>query len=77
MRALLLLAILASCTPSPIWKTAADRLGTHGRHLHLVDRDSQTYTFCRDEHDTPFGAARAYDGACVTLICDADGTACR
>ncbi|HEY1814375.1 MAG TPA: hypothetical protein VGG74_18615 [Kofleriaceae bacterium] len=77
MRALVLLAILASCAPPAIWQTAAGRLGASGRHLRLVDHDNLTYTFCRDEHITPFGAARAYDGACITLICDAGGSGCR
>jgi hypothetical protein len=81
MRVILLLAVAASCTPSPIWKTASDRLGANGRHLHLVDHsqvdDSQLYTFCRDERSSPWGAPRTYDAACVTLICDGDGTGCR
>jgi hypothetical protein len=57
---------------------AGDRLGVHGKHLHLVDADRvgdrDVYTFCRNERPRdvgnllPFGA-RSYDGACVTLVC--------
>jgi hypothetical protein len=83
-----LLVVLASCVSSPMMQMAADRLGTRGRHLHLVDHsqidDSEVYTFCRDEHRVPIGmplpiSERTYDGACVTFVCPAgdDGTGCR
>jgi hypothetical protein len=84
----LLILVTAGCSPSPLFQIAGDRLGAHGKHLHLVDRDriegSDVYTFCRAEHRrdvgglTPRGESM-YDGACVTLVCPAgdDGQNCR
>ena len=78
MRILVYLAMLVgACVPSHVTQLAGDRLGVHGKHLHLVGYDridgSDVYTYCRSESRTGwFGGGRTYDGACVTLICPAD-----
>jgi hypothetical protein len=74
MRLALALALVAGCV-SPLYTRAGERLGVHGKHLHLDGEerigDRDVYVFCRREHKTPLGAARSYDGACVTFVCPA------
>jgi hypothetical protein len=87
MRVVLLLAI-TGCAMSPLYTRASDRLGVHGKHLHLESHDrfgdSDIYVFCRDERTRdvgnliPFGE-RTFNGACVTFVCPTgdDGRRCQ
>jgi hypothetical protein len=87
MRFVFVVVLLAGCMPSPLFARAGERLGVHGKHLHLVSVDEMggrdVYVFCRSErtHDVgnliPIGE-RSFDGACITYVCPAgdDGRRC-
>jgi hypothetical protein len=78
MRSLAITAMLSACVPSGVVREAGDRLGVHGKRLHLVDSDridgSDVYTFCRYDRGHDVGNlipifAPSYNGACVVLVC--------
>jgi hypothetical protein len=84
---LLAFLLLVGCAQSPLYTRAGDRLGVHGKHLHLESYDQMAgrdvYVFCRAEREHDVGnfipiGHRSYDGACVTFVCPAgdDGRRC-